>query len=87
VAVIDATRELISDAAEIIRRHTAIEQPAAPADPSLVERHAPLRVLGYAVNVALTTSPPAGRSGPDAGPPVLVPQPGARRYERLISKV
>lgn len=49
-AVIEATRELISDAAEIIRRHTATKQLAAAADPSLVERRAPLRVLGYAVN-------------------------------------
>ena len=49
-AVIDATRELISDAAESIRRHTGAEPPAAAADPSVVGPRAPLRVLGYAVN-------------------------------------
>ena len=49
-AVIDATRELISDAAEIIRRHAATEPPAAAADPSLLGPREPLRVLGYAVN-------------------------------------
>ena len=35
-AVIDATRELIADAAEIIRRHAETEPPAAAADPSLL---------------------------------------------------
>ena len=49
-AVIDATRELISDAAECIRRHAAAESPAAAADPSLLGPREPLRVLGYAVN-------------------------------------
>jgi predicted PurR-regulated permease PerM len=51
-AVIDATRELISDAAEIIRRHAETEPPAAAADPSLLGPREPLRVLGYAVNGA-----------------------------------
>ena len=49
-AVIEATRELISDAAEIIRRHAETEPPAAAADPSLLGPREPLRVLGYAVN-------------------------------------
>jgi len=49
-AVIDATRELISDAAEIIRRHAKTEPPAAAADLSLLGPREPLRVLGYAVN-------------------------------------
>ena len=49
-AVIDATRELISDAAETIRRHVKTEPPAATADPSLLGPREPLRVLGYAVN-------------------------------------
>ena len=49
-AVIDATRELISDAAEIIRRHAETEPPAAAADASLLGPREPLRVLGYAVN-------------------------------------
>ncbi len=48
-AVIDATRELIADAADIIRRHARTE-PAAAADPSLLGPREPLRVLGYAVN-------------------------------------
>jgi hypothetical protein len=51
-AVIDATRELIADAAEIIRRHAEPEPPATPADPSLLGPREPLRVLGYAVNGA-----------------------------------
>ncbi len=49
-AVIDATRELISDAAETIRRHAKTEPPAAAADPSLLRPCEPLRVLGYAIN-------------------------------------
>jgi len=49
-AVIDATRELISDAAGIIRRHAETEPPAAVADATLVGPREPLRVLGYAVN-------------------------------------
>jgi predicted PurR-regulated permease PerM len=51
-AVIDATRELISDAAETIRRHAETEPPAAAADPSLLGPREPLRALGYAVNGA-----------------------------------
>ena len=55
--IIDATRELISDAAEGIRRHAEKVPPAA--DPSLLGPREPLGVLGYAVNgiadeVALT---------------------------------
>ncbi len=49
-AVIDATRELISDAAGIIRRHAEAQPPDATADPSLLGPREPLRVLGYAVN-------------------------------------
>ena len=51
-AVIDTTRELISDAAEIIRRHAETEPHAAAIDPSLLEPREPLAVLGYAVNGA-----------------------------------
>jgi predicted PurR-regulated permease PerM len=51
-AVIDATRELIADAAEIIRRHAETEPPATDADPSPLGPREPLRVLGYAVNGA-----------------------------------
>ena len=48
-AVIDATRELLSDAAESIRRLTP--EPAAPPDGSpLPGPREPLRVLGYATN-------------------------------------
>jgi predicted PurR-regulated permease PerM len=51
-AVIDATRELISDAAGIIRRH-ATGEPSAEATESLpAPPREPLRVLGYAVNGA-----------------------------------
>ena len=50
-AVIDATRELIADAAEI-RRHAETEPPATAADPSPLGPREPLRVLGYAVNGA-----------------------------------
>ena len=49
-AVIEATRELIADAAEIIRRHAEAEPPATAADPSRLGPREPLRVLGYAVN-------------------------------------
>ncbi len=49
-AVIEATRELIADAAEIIRRHAEAEPPASAADPSRLRPREPLRVLGYAVN-------------------------------------
>ncbi len=51
-AVIDATRELISDAADCIRRHVDTKSPAASADPSLLGPREPLSVLGYAVNGA-----------------------------------
>jgi hypothetical protein len=51
-AVIEATRELISDAAEIIRRHAKAEPPTAAADPSALGARESLRVLGYAVNGA-----------------------------------
>jgi predicted PurR-regulated permease PerM len=49
-AVIDATRELIADAAEIIRRHAETEPPVAAAGGSVLGPREPLRVLGYAVN-------------------------------------
>src|SRR6185436_17229218 len=49
-AVIEATRELIADAAETIRRRAAMEPAPVAADPSLLGRREPLRVLGYAVN-------------------------------------
>ena len=48
-AVIDATRELLSDAAESIRRLQP-EPPAPPDDPPLPGPREPLRVLGYATN-------------------------------------
>jgi hypothetical protein len=48
-AVIDATRELLSDAAESIRR-VHPELPAPPDDPRLPGPREPLRVLGYATN-------------------------------------
>jgi hypothetical protein len=48
-AVIDATRELLSDAAEAIRR-LAPQPPAPPDDPPLSEPRKPLRVLGLAIN-------------------------------------
>ena len=49
-AVIEATRELIVDAADIIRRRAGAEAPAGAVDPSLSGPREPLRVLGYAVN-------------------------------------
>jgi hypothetical protein len=51
-AVIEATRELIADAAETIRRYAETEPPAAAATPSVLGPREPLRVLGYAVNGA-----------------------------------
>jgi hypothetical protein len=48
-AVIDATRELLSDAAESIRRLNP-EPPGAPDHPPLPGPREPLRVLGYATN-------------------------------------
>jgi len=47
-AVIDATRELLSDAAESVRHLRP--QPAGAPDDSLLGSREPLRVLGYAVN-------------------------------------
>jgi hypothetical protein len=49
-AVIDATRELVGDAAETIRRCAKTEPPVIATDPSLLGPREPLRVLGYAVN-------------------------------------
>jgi hypothetical protein len=51
-AVIEATRELMSDAAEIVRRRAETEPPAAAVDPSVLGPRESLRVLGYAVNGA-----------------------------------
>jgi predicted PurR-regulated permease PerM len=51
-AVIEATRELIADAAETIHRQAEAAPPAAAAEPSLLGPREPLRVLGYAVNGA-----------------------------------
>jgi hypothetical protein len=48
-AVIDATRELLSDAAELIRR-VRPEPPVPPDDSSPPPPREPLRVLGYAAN-------------------------------------
>jgi len=48
-AIVDATRELLSDAAEAIRRVTP-PPPAPPDDPPLSEPRKPLRVLGLAIN-------------------------------------
>ena len=48
-AVVDATRELIADAAEAIGGHPDASA-ARAADPSLSRRSEPLAVLGYAVN-------------------------------------
>ena len=49
MAVIDATRELLSDAAESIRR-LHLEPLAATEDRHLLNPREPLRVLGYATN-------------------------------------
>jgi predicted PurR-regulated permease PerM len=48
MAVIDATRELMSDAAESIRRLEP--ELSTPDDPTLPGRREPLRVLGFATN-------------------------------------
>jgi predicted PurR-regulated permease PerM len=50
-AVIETTRELLSDAAESIRRLRREPLPP-PDDPSPLGRREPLRVLGYAINGA-----------------------------------
>lgn len=47
-SVIEATRELLTDAAEAIRR--AQPEPPDPVEPELPGPREPLRVLGYAVN-------------------------------------
>ena len=47
-AVIEATRELLSDAAELIRRLQPA--PSPPDDPALPGPREPLRVLGFATN-------------------------------------
>jgi predicted PurR-regulated permease PerM len=49
-AVIDATRELLCDAAESIRRLEP--EPSPPEDPTLPGPREPLRVLGFATNCA-----------------------------------
>jgi hypothetical protein len=49
-AVLDATRELILDADESIRRHAETEPSATAASSSLLGPRESLRVLGYAVN-------------------------------------
>jgi len=49
-AVIDATHELVADAAETIRRYAKTEPPVIATDPSLLGPREPVRVLGYAVN-------------------------------------
>jgi predicted PurR-regulated permease PerM len=51
-AVIEATRELVADAAETIGGRAEAEPSAAAADPSRLGPREPLRVLGYAVNGA-----------------------------------
>jgi predicted PurR-regulated permease PerM len=48
-AVIEATRELMSDAAEVIDREVGSASPPVTVDPPMGPRD-PLRVLGYAVN-------------------------------------
>jgi predicted PurR-regulated permease PerM len=48
MAVVDATRELLSDAAESIRRLQP--EPSPIVDPALPEPRKPLRVLGYPTN-------------------------------------
>jgi hypothetical protein len=48
-ALVAATRELITDAVESIRRHVVTGSPAVSADPSLLGPREPLAVLGYAV--------------------------------------
>lgn len=58
-AVIEATRELLSDAAELLRRLKPPPPTASPEAPPLPGPREPLRVLGYAINgvadeVALT---------------------------------
>jgi predicted PurR-regulated permease PerM len=50
VAVIEATRELIADAAEFTRRQSSTASPAADSPSSVLGPRAPLNVLGYAVN-------------------------------------
>jgi predicted PurR-regulated permease PerM len=50
-AVIDATRELLSDAADLMRRHQTAAPPSAET-PVLPAPREPLRVLGYAANGA-----------------------------------
>jgi hypothetical protein len=51
-SVIDATRELITDAADAIRRQATNDTPDASDDPSVLGAREPLAVLGYAVNGA-----------------------------------
>jgi hypothetical protein len=51
-AVIDATRELIIDAADAIRHQATTATPEGATDPSLLGAREPLAVLGYAVNGA-----------------------------------
>ncbi len=49
-AVIEATRELTSDAAELVRRLAQAAPPPTAGEPGATEPQEPLRILGYAVN-------------------------------------
>ena len=49
-AVIEATRELTSDAADMVRRLAPLATPPAVGEPPVMEPQEPLRILGYAVN-------------------------------------
>jgi len=49
-AVIEATRELAADTAELTRRHAAAAPPAAATESAVLGPRPPLNVLGYAVN-------------------------------------
>ncbi|MEO7158014.1 MAG: AI-2E family transporter [Vicinamibacterales bacterium] len=51
-AVIEATRELLSDTADAIRRLQPAATPAQPVEPVMTTPREPLRVLGYAANGA-----------------------------------
>lgn len=92
-AVTDATRELILDAADLLRRHAKTDSPpagvavVATGDAAVAPRE-PLRVLGYAVNGAADEVSLAMLAQLVDGLPIAMEMTGARmQASQLVSLV
>jgi len=87
-AVIDATRELIADATETIRRGAGTPPPAAAAEPFPSAPREALRVLGYAVNGSADEVALAMLASLLGGLPIVMEITGARmQAAELVSLV